>query len=93
MIGHLHADRDQIDIGMLRELSRVGERQRDAVVPGRSFSGFLARGADGGDFRDGQLASDTARNDLAALTGTLITLSRRLDPAALGPLPLAAKFT
>jgi FMN reductase len=47
----------------------------------------------GGDFRDGQVASDSARNDLAALTGTLITLARRLDPASLGPSPLAAKFT
>ena len=47
----------------------------------------------GGDFLDGGLASESARNDLAALTGTLITLSRRLDPASLGPLPLAAKFT
>jgi FMN reductase len=47
----------------------------------------------GGDFKDGQLASATACADLAALTGTLITLSRRLDPAALGPQPLAAKFT
>jgi FMN reductase len=47
----------------------------------------------GGDFRDGQLTSETARGDLAALTGTLIALSRQLDPAALGPLPLAAKFT
>ena len=47
----------------------------------------------GGDFRDGQLVSDTARNDLAALTGTLITLMRRLDPASLGPSPLAARFT
>ncbi len=46
-----------------------------------------------GDFHDGQLASETARQDLAALTHTLITLLRRLDPAALGPLPLAAKFT
>lgn len=46
----------------------------------------------GGDFRDGRLASETARKDLAALTETLITLSRRLDPAALGPAPLAAKF-
>ena len=46
----------------------------------------------GGDFRDGRLTSDSARNDLAALTGTLITLMR-LDPASLGPLPLAAKFT
>jgi FMN reductase len=47
----------------------------------------------GGDFRDGQLASEPARNDLAALTQTLITLLRRLDPTSLGPLPLAAKFT
>ncbi len=47
----------------------------------------------GGDFKDGQLASDTARNDLRALTETLITLMRRLDPALLGPPPLAAKFT
>ena len=47
----------------------------------------------GGDFRDGQLASESARSDLAALTRTLIVLQDRLDPAALGPLPLAAKFT
>ena len=47
----------------------------------------------GGDFRDGQLASETARKDLTALTATLITLARRLDPTALGPLPLAARFT
>ena len=47
----------------------------------------------GGDFRDGQLASDSARGDLAALTDTLALLMRRLDPAALGPPPLAAKFT
>jgi FMN reductase len=47
----------------------------------------------GGDFRDGRLTSDTARNDLAALVGTLMTLVRRLDPAALGPPPLAARFT
>ena len=47
----------------------------------------------GGDFRDGQLASDTARADLAALTDTLTLLMRRLDPAALGPRPLAARFT
>jgi FMN reductase len=46
-----------------------------------------------GDFRDGQLTSETARKDLAALSDTLITLARRLDPALLGPLPLAAKFT
>jgi FMN reductase len=47
----------------------------------------------GGDFRDGRLAADTARDDLAALMSTLVTLAQRLDPAALGPLPLAAKFT
>src|SRR6266851_4178743 len=46
----------------------------------------------GGDFKDGQLASESARRDLAALSQTLLTLSR-LDPAALGPLPLAARFT
>jgi len=47
----------------------------------------------GGDFRDGKLASASARADLAALTHTLITLMHRLDLAALGPVPLAAKFT
>jgi NAD(P)H-dependent FMN reductase len=47
----------------------------------------------GADFRDGQLASDTARQDLAALAETLIMMLRTLDPAALGPSPLAARFT
>jgi FMN reductase len=47
----------------------------------------------GSDFRDGQLASQSARADLAALAKTLIVLSRQLDPSLLGPLPLAAKFT
>jgi FMN reductase len=46
----------------------------------------------GGDFKDGQLASDTARKDLAALVETLIGLTR-LDRVSLGPVPLAAKFT
>jgi FMN reductase len=46
----------------------------------------------GGDFKDGQLASDGARQDLAALVRTLLILSR-LDRAGLGPRPLAAKFT
>jgi FMN reductase len=46
----------------------------------------------GGDFRDGKLISETARRDLAALAQTLVALSR-LDPAALGPPPLAARFT
>jgi len=47
----------------------------------------------GSDFREGQLTSEPARKDLTALTGTLITLARKLDPASLGPVPLAAKFT
>lgn len=47
----------------------------------------------GGDFRDGRLASETARQDLAALAETLVALARRLDPATLGPPPLAARFT
>ena len=47
----------------------------------------------GGDFQQGRLAAEGARADLAALTRTLIALSRRLDPAALGPKPLAARFT
>jgi len=47
----------------------------------------------GGDFKDGQLASDSARQDLAALTATLATLAKSLGGAALGPKPLAAKFT
>ena len=47
----------------------------------------------GGDFRDGKLASEPARKDLVALTGTLITLARQLDRTSLGPVPLAAKFT
>jgi FMN reductase len=47
----------------------------------------------GGDFRDGELTSETARKELVALTDTPMTLARRLDPASLGPMPLAAKFT
>jgi NAD(P)H-dependent FMN reductase len=47
----------------------------------------------GADFRDGQLTSEAARQDLVSLTETLLTLLRRLDPALLGPIPLAAKFT
>lgn len=47
----------------------------------------------GSDFRDGKLASDTARRELAALAGALVELTRRLDPADIGPPPLAAKFT
>jgi FMN reductase len=47
----------------------------------------------GGDFKDGQFASETARKDLASLTGTLLALAQRLDPTALGPIPLAARYT
>jgi FMN reductase len=46
----------------------------------------------GSDFRDGRLAAEAAQKDLAALVETLLALSR-LDRTALGPLPLAAKFT
>jgi FMN reductase len=47
----------------------------------------------GADFRDGQLTSETARKELMALVDTLLLLLRRLEPASLGPTPLAAKFT
>ena len=47
----------------------------------------------GADFRDGALTSESARKDLVALTDTLLMLLHRLDPALLGPPPLAAKFT
>jgi FMN reductase len=47
----------------------------------------------GADFQDGQLMSETARKDLIALVDTLLLLLRRLEPASLGPAPLAAKFT
>ncbi|HVC57330.1 MAG TPA: NADPH-dependent FMN reductase [Stellaceae bacterium] len=47
----------------------------------------------GSDFQEGRLSSQTARTDIAALGATLVALARRLDQAALGPLPLAAKFT
>jgi len=46
----------------------------------------------GGDFKDGRLASEGARADLDALTRTLAVLAR-LDRSALGPKPLAARFT
>src|SRR5690242_6325395 len=47
----------------------------------------------GADFKEGRLASDSARADLTALIQTLIALAQRLDPATLGPKPLAARFT
>jgi FMN reductase len=45
------------------------------------------------DFRDGQLTAEAAHKDLLGLAETLLLLLRRLDPASLGPVPLAAKFT
>jgi FMN reductase len=45
------------------------------------------------DFRDGELASESARGDMTALAETLLALLRRVDPGSLGPIPLAAKFT
>jgi FMN reductase len=47
----------------------------------------------GADFQDGRLAAETARNDVTALANTLLVLLGRLDPALLGPTPLAGKFT
>jgi len=46
----------------------------------------------GGDFKDGKLSSETAKGDLAALTATLLALAK-LDRVALGPKPLAARYT
>src|SRR5262249_51550655 len=47
----------------------------------------------GGDFQEGRLTPESSHRDLAASTEKLIALSRQLDSAALGPPPLAAKFT
>ncbi|HEX3861708.1 MAG TPA: NADPH-dependent FMN reductase [Stellaceae bacterium] len=47
----------------------------------------------GSDFHDGQVSSESAKKDLAALTATLALLMRQLDPAVLGPIPLAARYT
>jgi FMN reductase len=46
----------------------------------------------GGDFKDGQLAAEGARKDLAALVETLLKLAA-LDRSKLGPIPLAARYT
>ena len=54
VVGHFHAHRYQIDILVLRQFHRIGERQRRAVVFGGSIGGFLARGADGHDLEFGQ---------------------------------------
>jgi FMN reductase len=47
----------------------------------------------GADFQDGQLTAEAARKDLVALAETVLMLLRRLDPALLGPTPLAGKFS
>jgi FMN reductase len=47
----------------------------------------------GADFTDGQLAAENARRELTALVRALAAMARRLDPAELGPPPLAARFT
>ena len=47
----------------------------------------------GADFREGQLTAEGACKDLVALAETLLLLLRRLDPALLGPTPLAGKFS
>jgi len=47
----------------------------------------------GGDFQDGRLTGEGARRDLAALCAAVVAVMRRLDPASLGPPPLAARFT
>jgi hypothetical protein len=45
MIGHLHADRDQIDIGMSRHLRRVRERQPGTITLGSCLGALLPRRA------------------------------------------------
>ena len=61
MIGYLDADRDEIDIGMARELVRIGKRQRDPVMPRRRLGRFLARRAHRGDL---ELRQRAQRRDM-----------------------------
>jgi len=51
VVGHFHADRDQIDIRVLRQLCRIRERQRHPEMPGGRFRRFLPGRADGGDLK------------------------------------------
>ena len=51
VVGHFHADRDQIDIGVLREPCRVRERQRHSDMPSRRFRRFLPGRTDSGDLK------------------------------------------
>ncbi len=47
----------------------------------------------GKDFADGKLASDQAKTDLTALAESCIALAAALQGRALGPVPLAARYT
>ena len=47
----------------------------------------------GADFRDGQLASEAGCDEVQALLDTMLLLARSHQRAALGPPPLAARFT
>jgi FMN reductase len=47
----------------------------------------------GADFRDGQLASEAGRREVQTLVDTMLLLAGSLQPAALGPPPLATRFT
>ncbi len=49
VVGHLYADRDQVDVGMPRELFRIGKRQRNSEMPRRRLGRVLARRAHRGD--------------------------------------------
>jgi hypothetical protein len=49
VIGHLHADRDQIDVRMLSQLFGIAKRQRYPVMPCRCICGSLSRCADSAD--------------------------------------------
>ena len=49
VIGHLHADRDHIDLRMLSQLGRVTKRQRYPVMPRRCLRRILPRCANSAD--------------------------------------------
>ena len=51
VVGHFHADRDQIDIRVLRQLCRIRERQRHPEMPGGRFRRFLPGRTDGDDLK------------------------------------------
>src|SRR5215475_15576981 len=41
VVGYFHADRYQIDVGMLRQLRGIAKRQRHLVMPRRCICGIL----------------------------------------------------